>query len=108
MISCHCVISVSCFLADAARVELRYRCDTRNAVCSSRSHLFLYEYLSRAVNILTWDGTSIKRVELLAPVDGHEIWGIQYIAGTRQLVTAWGTGDPVSHLNATTVSWLHN
>lgn len=105
MISRHCVISVSCFLADAARVELEYQAGHCNAVCCSDTHLFLYEHGSRAVRIYSWEGTPTQKLQLPAPVNGLVILGIQYMARGRRLVTAWGAGGDITvhHLSSAKV-----
>ena len=102
MISRHCVISVSCFLADAARVELEYKAGDCNAVCCSDTHLFLYER-SRAVRIHSWDGTPTQKLQLPPTMYDHVIQGIQYMARGRRLVTAWGPGPDVHHLSSAKV-----
>ena len=96
---------MSCFLADAARVKLEYLADFYNAVCCSDTHLFLHESGSRAVRIYSWEGTPTQKLQLTAPVDGHEIWGIQYMARGRRLVTAWGIRGTglVNHLSSAKV-----
>jgi hypothetical protein len=91
-------------VTDAARVELGYWPGEWHAVSCSSTHLFVYELESCSVNIYSWDGAHIHRVEMPG-LDGHVIQAIQYINPSR-LVAAMGPWEPGRRDDAVTVTEL--
>jgi hypothetical protein len=100
-------------VTDMVRVDLEYIPGLLSAVCCSPSHVFVYEAVSLAVHIYTWDGQHRQTVKLQGR-DGHDvmdvIYAIQYIPQHRMLLAAIGpkyraTDDSiVTHLLSTKVS----